>query len=60
MVNAPLVMPEVVVGLSLLLMMVSVQRALGFPERGLVTIWIGHRCWARLTPPSSSRAGCRT
>jgi putrescine transport system permease protein len=42
MVNAPLVMPEVVVGLSLLLMMVSVQRALGFPERGLVTIWIGH------------------
>ncbi|MCC9597455.1 MULTISPECIES: ABC transporter permease subunit [unclassified Rubrivivax] len=42
MVNAPLVMPEVVVGLSLLLMLVSVQRALGFPERGLTTIWIGH------------------
>lgn len=42
MVNAPLVMPEVVVGLSLLLMLVSVQRALGFPERGLLTIWIGH------------------
>jgi len=42
MVNAPLVMPEVVVGLSLLLMLVSVQRALGFPERGLMTIWIGH------------------
>lgn len=42
MSNAPLVMPEVVVGLSLLLMLVSVQRALGFPERGLVTIWIGH------------------
>ena len=42
MVNAPLVMPEVVVGLSLLLMLVSVQRALGFPERGLVTIWLGH------------------
>jgi putrescine transport system permease protein len=32
----------VVVGLSLLLMLVSVQRALGFPERGLATIWIGH------------------
>jgi putrescine transport system permease protein len=31
-----------VVGLSLLLMMVSVQRALGFPERGLLTIWLGH------------------
>jgi putrescine transport system permease protein len=42
MVNAPLVMPEVVVGLSLLLMLVSVQRALGFPERGMLTIWIGH------------------
>ena len=42
MVNAPLVMPEVVVGLSLLLMLVSVQRALGFPERGMATIWLGH------------------
>ena len=42
MVNAPLVMPEVVVGLSLLLMLVSVQRAIGFPERGLMTIWFGH------------------
>ncbi|MFN0185283.1 MAG: ABC transporter permease [Aquabacterium sp.] len=42
MVNAPLVMPEVVVGLSLLLMLVSMQRMLGFPERGLMTIWLGH------------------
>ncbi len=42
MVNAPLVMPEVIIGLSLLLMLVSIQRALGFPERGLVTIWMGH------------------
>jgi putrescine transport system permease protein len=42
MVNAPLVMPEVVVGLSLLLMLVSVQRAIGFPERGVLTIWFGH------------------
>jgi putrescine transport system permease protein len=42
MVSAPLVMPEVIVGLSLLLMLVSVQRMLGFPERGLVTIWLGH------------------
>jgi putrescine transport system permease protein len=42
MVNAPLVMPEVVVGLSLLLMLVSVQRTLGFPERGMATIWLGH------------------
>lgn len=42
MVNAPLVMPEVIIGLSLLLMLVTVQRWLGFPERGLLTIWMGH------------------
>jgi putrescine transport system permease protein len=35
-------MPEVIVGLSLLLMLVSMQRALGFPERGMLTIWMGH------------------
>jgi putrescine transport system permease protein len=42
MVSAPLVMPEVIVGLSLLLMLVSVQRLFGLPERGMVTIWFGH------------------
>jgi putrescine transport system permease protein len=42
MVNAPLVMPEVVVGLSLLLMLVSVQNAIGIPEKGALTIWLGH------------------
>jgi len=42
MVSAPLVMPEVIVGLSLLLMLVSMQHWLGFPERGLMTIWLGH------------------
>ena len=42
MVNAPLVMPEVIIGLSLLLMLVSLQRWLGFPERGALTIWFGH------------------
>lgn len=42
MVNAPLVMPEVVVGLSLLLMLVSVQNAIGIPDKGALTIWIGH------------------
>ena len=42
MVSAPLVMPEVIVGLSLLLMLVSVQRATGFPDKGMLTIWIGH------------------
>ena len=42
MVNAPLVMPEVIVGLSLLLMLVAVQQVFGFPERGLLTISLGH------------------
>lgn len=42
MVNAPLVMPEVIIGLSLLLMLVTVQRAVGFPDRGVLTIWFGH------------------
>ena len=48
MVTAPLVMPEVIIGLSLLLMLVSMQRAtqaafgVGFPERGMLTIWMGH------------------
>ena len=42
MASAPLVMPEVIIGLSLLLMLVSVQKMFGFPERGFTTIWIGH------------------
>lgn len=42
MVNAPLVMPEVIVGLSLLLLMVAVQRSIGWPERGFITIVAGH------------------
>jgi len=42
MVNAPLVMPEVVIGLSLLLLMVGAQNLLGWPERGMFTIILGH------------------
>jgi len=42
MVNAPLVMPEVIIGLSLLLLMVAVQRTLGWPDRGFITIVTGH------------------
>ncbi len=44
MVSAPLVMPEVIIGVSLLLMLVAVQRATGsaFFDRGLMTIWLGH------------------
>lgn len=42
MVNAPLVMPEVVIGLSLLLLMVGAQNLFGWPERGKLTIIMGH------------------
>jgi putrescine transport system permease protein len=42
MVNAPLVMPEVVVGLSLLLLMVGAQNVFGWPGRGMLTIILGH------------------
>lgn len=42
LVNAPLVMPEVIIGLSLLLLTVAVQRTFGFPERGFITIVLGH------------------
>ena len=42
MINAPLVMPEVIIGLSLLLMMVAIQRSVGWPDRGTVTIVFGH------------------
>jgi len=42
LVSAPLVMPEVIIGLSLLLLMVAIQHAIGWPERGATTIVIGH------------------
>ena len=42
MITAPLVMPEIVIGLSLLLFLVSIQKAVGWPERGTMTIWIAH------------------
>jgi putrescine transport system permease protein len=42
LVNAPLVMPEVITGLSLLLLMVLVQRIIGWPDRGFITIVVGH------------------
>ncbi|GLR62921.1 ABC transporter permease subunit [Marinospirillum insulare] len=43
MVTAPLVMPEVITGLSLLLLFVAMAQLIGWPvERGLMTIWIAH------------------
>ncbi len=43
MINAPMVLPEVISGISLLLLFVSMQQLIGWPDgRGMVTIWIGH------------------
>ena len=41
-INAPLVVPEVITGLSLLLFFVMCERLFGAPERGIFTIWAGH------------------
>ncbi|NIJ40973.1 putrescine transport system permease protein [Parvibaculum indicum] len=43
MIAAPLVMPDVILGLSLLLLFVSMSAVIGFPEgRGMLTIIIAH------------------
>ena len=43
MVTAPLVMPDVITGLSLLLLFVTLADLVGWPtERGMITIWIAH------------------
>ncbi|ANJ58955.1 MULTISPECIES: ABC transporter permease subunit [Pseudomonas] len=43
LVTAPLVMPEVITGLSLLLLFVAMAQMIGWPqERGIITIWIAH------------------
>ncbi|MFC0180250.1 ABC transporter permease subunit [Thorsellia kenyensis] len=43
MITAPLVMPDVITGLSLLLLFVSLGELFGFPaSRGMMTIWLAH------------------
>ena len=43
MITAPLVMPEVITGLSLLLLFVAMEKSFGWPGgRGMLTIWIAH------------------
>ena len=42
LVTAPLVMPEVILGLSTLLLLVSMGGVFGLPSKGLVAIWIAH------------------
>lgn len=58
MVTAPLVMPDVITGLSMLLMFVGLTNAIGWPSgRGFLTIWIAHVtfCMAFVTVVVSSR-----
>ena len=58
MVSAPLVMPEVITGLSLLLLFVAMEAALGWPAgRGMLTIIIAHStfCMAYVTVVVQSR-----
>jgi putrescine transport system permease protein len=42
LVIAPMVMPEVVMGISMLLLFVGSERFLGGPDRGFLTVVIGH------------------
>lgn len=43
MINAPLVIPEVIQGISLLLLFVEMAKHFGWPgERGMFTMWVGH------------------
>lgn len=58
MVSAPLVMPEVVLGISLLLMFVEIGDLFGWPSgNGVFTIWVGHvtLCMAYVTVIVQSR-----
>lgn len=58
LLTAPLVIPEVVLGISLLLLFVEMGSLLGWPqERGIFTIWVGHTtlCMAFVTVIVQSR-----
>ncbi|MBU2978545.1 ABC transporter permease subunit [Alteromonas sp. C1M14] len=58
MITAPLVMPDVITGLSMLLLFVNMNELVNWPEgRGMLTIWIAHVtfCMAFVTIIISSR-----
>lgn len=57
MVNAPLVMPEIVTGITQLLLFVSMLHLFGWPHRGFITIVIAHVafCTAYVTITVQSR-----
>lgn len=46
MVNAPLVMPEIITGITLLLLFVAMFHMFGWPHRGFITIVIAHVAFA--------------
>ena len=57
MVNAPLVMPEIITGITQLLLFVSMLHVIGWPHRGFTTIVIAHIafCSAYVTVTVQSR-----
>ncbi|MFC6842001.1 ABC transporter permease subunit [Xanthomonas theicola] len=42
LVTAPLVMPEVIIGLSIMMMLVSMGGLIGIPPKGVAAIWAAH------------------
>ncbi len=43
LIRAPMVLPEVIMGVSLLLLFVGLENSIGYPNgRGMFTIWIAH------------------
>lgn len=42
LITAPLVMPEVILGLSILMMFMSLGSLIGLAPRGILSIWIAH------------------
>jgi putrescine transport system permease protein len=57
MVNAPLVMPEIITGITQLLLFVSMMQLIGWPHRGFTTIVLSHVtfCAAYVTITVQSR-----
>ena len=59
MVNAPLVMPEIITGITQLLLLISMLHLFGWPHRGFLTIVLAHVtfCTAYVTITVQSRLG---
>ena len=57
MINAPLVMPEIITGITQLLLFVSMLQLIGWPSRGMTTIILAHVafCTAYVTVTVQSR-----